>query len=125
MDFAGEFNHSLKGYKIPMKGHVSGNACDTPAPPGTEDIALQQANANTHQSPLATVYEAPRPKFERLPHSQPQSQKAAAAPVPAINNFDNLKIKKSSSLFSKIIITYNVLLLLLLLSLLMAIRQSC
>lgn len=110
MDFPGEFNHSLKGFKIPIKENVSGIACDTPAPPGTEDIALQQANANTYQSPLATVYEAPRPKFENLPHSQSQSQMAAAVPVPAINNVDNLKIK-SSSLFSKDY--YYVLLLLL------------
>lgn len=98
---SGEFNHSLKGFKIPLKENVIGNACDTPAPPGTEDIA--------YISPLDTVYEAPQTKFDSLLHSQQskskmQSQSPMAAAVPAaINNVDNSKVK-SSSLFSKIII---------------------
>lgn len=91
----------MKGFKIPFKENVIGNACDTPAPPGTEDIALQQSNANTYISPLATVYEAPPPKFENLPHSKTKSSLPVAIPV--VNNVDNPTVK-SSSLFSKIII---------------------
>lgn len=97
----------MKGFKIPLKENVIGIACDTPAPPGTEDIALKQSNANTYLSPLATVYEAIKPKFEILPHSQPQSQSQSQSLMPAtvlpINNVDNPKVK-SSSLFSKIVV---------------------
>lgn len=106
--FSGEFNHTLKGFKIPLKENVIGNACDTPAPPGTEDFALQQSNANTYISPLATVYEAPQSKFEILPHSQPHSQQQSLNPMPAAV-IDNPKVK-SSSLFSKIIIIIMLLL---------------
>lgn len=106
--FSGEFNHTLKAFKIPLKENAIGNACDTPAPPGTEDIALQQLNANTYISPLATVSEAPQSKFKILPQSQPHSQQQSHNPMTAtasaINNvIDNPKAK-SSSLFSKICI---------------------
>lgn len=95
---AGEFHHSLKGFKIPLKANDP-SICDNPPPPGTIEIPLATTtDTDEYISPLASAYQVPKQKFETSSSIPP---KALSNPKTNHEPSNNTGATKHKSLFSE------------------------